>query len=367
MLPKVQDRFEEWLRTPPPCEAAHLRFEARRAPPSGFEPIYDLVDAAFGVRRPRALFDWLYRQNPGGIARCWTVFEKGSGRLLASAADFPWPIARGGEALWGFQRGDAVAAPGFQRRGLSALRGRIHTWDRDYPQEIRIGWPNEKSIGSKRKQGHAREFLGSLDEGAFPLDKTPRSRSWRWLPLLASRGSGLASNWRRVGGGRIRRGRPEPTVEAVTRFDSAFDAATERCMRWRGFWSPHDSAFLNWRYLDHPTRTYHALAALEGDDVAGYAVIRTEGSSALLAEFAAPAQGEVPRGLLRAALEFALESACHRMTFFAPPGWPHWPFFRSAGLVGRSSRRVLWVDRFSPEGPPDLLDWKLVPGDHDTS
>ena len=44
-------------------------FLVRRAAPSEFERVYDTVDAAFGRKRPRALYDWLYKQNSGGTAR----------------------------------------------------------------------------------------------------------------------------------------------------------------------------------------------------------------------------------------------------------------------------------------------------------
>ncbi len=361
MLPKTKDRFEEWLRMPLPREAGDPRFEIRRAPPWEFERIYDLVDATFGVARPRVLFDWLYRRNPGGMARCWIVSEKRSGRLIGNAAHLPWPIARGGEALWGFQVGDAAAAPGFQRQGISELRAQAHTWDPDYAKEIRFAWPNEKAIGHKRKQGHANELLGPLSEGVFPLEATARSRGRRWLRLLTLAGSDLAATSRRTRTGRRRK----LAVEAVTRFDSGFDEVTERCMSWRGFWSPHDADFLNWRYLDHPTRSYRAQAALEGEDVAGYCVIRSEGSSALLMEFAAPERGEVARRLLQGALEVARKSACRRLSFFAPPGWRHWPSFRDAGTVDRSSSHFLWVDHSFPPAPPCLRDWQLTPGDHD--
>jgi hypothetical protein len=360
MLPKTKDRFEEWLRMPLPREAGDPRFEIRRAPPWEFERIYDLVDATFGVARPRVLYDWLYRRNPGGMARCWIVSEKHSGQLISSAAHLPWPIARGGEALWGFQVGDAAAAPGFQRQGISELRGRAHTWDPDYAKEIRFAWPNEKAIGHKRKHGHGSEILGPLSDGVLPLDATARSRIRGWLRLPTPAGSGPAGTSPRTG-----TGHRELAVEAVTRFDSAFDEATQRCMSWRGFWSPHDADFLNWRYLDHPTRSYRALAVLEGEDVAGYCVIRPEGSKALLMEFAAPERGEVPRRLLQGALEVARESACRRLTFFAPPGWCHWPSFRDAGLVNRPSSHFLWVDHSFLPAPPCLRDWQLMPGDHD--
>jgi hypothetical protein len=366
MLPKSGDRFEEWLRTPLSAEADDPRFEMRRAHPSEFERIYDLVDASFGVRRPRVVYDWLYRRNVGGMANCWIAVEKSGGRVVAAAAHFPWPVARDGEALWGLQLGDVAVAPDFQRQGLNALRRRAQRTHPHYPMETRIGWPNEKSISLKRKDRSDHQLVGRLSEGAFRLEDTARWRGRRWLRRLRLAGSVLPSRSFRARAGHPATGRRGSTVEEVARFDSAFDGVTWRCMRWQGFWCPHDAEFLNWRYLDHPTRSYRALAALEGDEIAGYAVIRTEGSNAMLMEFAAPEHGKVSRLLLRGALEAARESACRRLAFFATPGWRHWSWFRAAGLADRPPGRHLLAAPAARYGLPRLEDWQLVPGDNDS-
>ncbi|MBW1685767.1 MAG: hypothetical protein JRS35_11995, partial [Deltaproteobacteria bacterium] len=126
-----------------------------------------------------------------------------------------------------------------------------------------------------------------------------------------------------------------------------------------------DSEFLNWRYFAHPTRSYRALAALDGEDPAGYCVLRTQGRAALLMEFAAPGGGAAPRLLLQRALEAAREADCRQLAFYAPPGWRHWPSFRSAGLAERRSDRYLNV-RGTPH--PDayrIEGWQVLPGDCD--
>ena len=69
-FPRV-DRFEEWLHAPAQLESMHPRFDVRRAVPAEFDSIYDLVNDAFGFKRSRARYDWIYRRNPYGTARCW--------------------------------------------------------------------------------------------------------------------------------------------------------------------------------------------------------------------------------------------------------------------------------------------------------
>ncbi len=158
-------------------------------------------------------------------------------------------------------------------------------------------------------------------------------------------------------------------MEEVGRFDSGFDAVTRRCMAWKGFWSPHDAEFLNWRYLDRPVGTHRALAVLAGDEVAGYCVVRTDGSKGkgLLLEFAAPERGEVPRLLLRSARKAAREAGCRQLGFFATPGWRHWPAFRAAGLVPRRPHRILGLVGPPALGAQVLENWQLVPGDGDAT
>jgi hypothetical protein len=156
-------------------------------------------------------------------------------------------------------------------------------------------------------------------------------------------------------------------VEEVRRFDSSFDEVTERCMDWKGFWSPHDSEFLNWRYLDRPLGSHQALAVLDGDEVAGYCVVRSDERTGLLMEFAAPEHGEVPLLLLRSALEAARAAGCRRLAFDATPGWRHWPTFRAAGLEDRRPRRFLSVFGSSAFGAGKLEDWQIVPGDDDVN
>jgi len=344
MLPRVADRFEEWFEAPLRAESSDPRFEARRAHPSEFERLYDLVDAAFGVKRPRSVFDWLYRENPGGVAHCWVVEEKRTARLVCQGALWPWPLARGSEPRPGYLNGDLAVAPDWQRKGIAEIRRKAcdrHPLD---AARIRIGWPNEKTRGGYRKHGRADALVGPLLEGRFRLggDRPP---SWRRLiNTLLCRGL---------------------RVEDLTRFDSACDALTGPNMAWPGFWCPHDSEFLNWRYFAHPTRSYRAMAVLGGDDPAGYCVLRTEAREALLMEFAAPEAGAAPRLLLRRALDTAREAGCRHLAFYAPPGWRHWPLFRAAGFAQRDSGRCLTIHGTDVPDAYRIEGWQILPGDCD--
>lgn len=365
MLGPQEDRFEEWLRAPLPAVSPDARYDVRRALLSEFDAIYDLVDEAFGVKRSRAQYDWIYRKNPYGLARCWIVIEKATGKLVSSGADYPWPAAQGGTRLPGFVTGDSAVAGHLQRQGIETLRSdvrRTHPW---LDQCIHFGWPNLKSVGRIRGHGFARKLVGPIPRVVLYLHAGARLARRGWPRLLAGCVGAPIDAWAAMLRGSSNVPSGELRIAEVSRFDARFDSVTERCMRWDGFWFPHDAHFLNWRYLGHPTQEYRALALLRGEAVVCYCVLGLDGRRATLMEFATPSEpADVPAVLLAAATEAARDAGCDRIEFFATPGWRQWPLLRAARFVERPSQTLLFLRNRGLESSR-IEDWQLVPGDHD--
>ena len=357
-------RFDEWLSATAPLESTHPQFDCRRARPEEFDAIYDLVDESFVAARPRPLYDWLYRRNPYGLARCWVVVDRASGRLIGSTASWPWPMARGTEAIDGVLAGDWVIAPQWQRRGIAGLRAdvrRSHAWQDSLPA---LSWPNEKSRGSGRKRGRDVHILGPTPRAVLLLRTRDILAARRWPAVLSAVGGGVGDGavalWRAAALGT----RTRLTVEAVRRFDSSFDAVTERCMAWSRFWSPHGADFLNWRYFERPAAEYLAYAATDRDTIAGYYVLKVETAGAWLMEFVAPVQPrEVAVTLLLHAIRTAREAGCVLVRFSASSQWRHWPLFRRAGFLPTRSEIYLWPG--GPDEANNLDAWQWTPGDMD--
>ncbi len=368
MPSRPADRFEEWLRVPAPAPCHDSRFELRRAAESDFERIYDLIDAAFGKRRPRAAYEWLYRRNVCGRAQSWVVIERHSGNVVGVGSNFPWPMARGAQPITGFLNGDFAIAPNWWRRGVSHILDDVafrHPWR---ARETLIGWANRKSHGSAKKLGHGADFFGPLPRGVLPLRGRAGLRALGW-PSFISMPAGflvdtvLAAWWswrlRRDGG---------PRVDRVRRFDSSFDPVTERHMAWPDFWCPHDADFLNWRHLDNPSAGERiALAAIEGAAPSGYCVLEVHHERAWLTEFVAPDRPtRIRSALIAAAIDIARAAGCSYVEFFAPPGWRHWRWLRSIGFVGVRSERILYLKSPAQPRAHSVAAWQLVPGDTDT-
>jgi hypothetical protein len=365
-LPKTPDRFDEWLRAPLAYESSDPRFEVLRIDPSDYPAVYDLVDASFGVKRPRAVFDWLYRRNPRGLARCWVVVEKASGQFVCHKADWPWPIARGAQALEGVQCGDAVTLPRLERQGVSEVLELARLQHPCQRERISLGWPNEKSIGRMRKFGRDWKLMGPLPQTECRLRSQGALRGSDRLPAWAAGLREAAKTALSAGRHGLFGRRSGIVIEEIRRFDSAFDEVTGRHTAWDGFWCPHESEFLNWRYLDHPTSQHVALALSQRGSLDGYCVVKLEERSALLMDFVAPREPPaLPTALLRRAMDVAREAGCRQLRFFATPAWPHWPLLRASGFAERPSDVfIMSSSRYRPEGQA-LERWQCVPGDSD--
>ncbi len=363
-FPRV-DRFEEWLHAPAHLESTHPRFDIRRAVPAEFEGIYELVNDVFGFQRSRAHYDWIYRGNPDGTARCWVVFDRASGRLVSSIASWPWPMARGAQAVEGAQDGDAVVAREWQRQGIDGLRTeawRSHAWQ---ATTIALSWPNEKSRGAGIKRGRGARIVGPVPKAVLMLNAKAYLSAHQWPTLVSAAGGTVMDTaltaWRQL----VLRRPTGLAVEAVRRFESSFDDVTQRCMAWPGYWSPHDADFLNWRYLQHPAARYLAFALVDSGKLAGYAVLKIDGQTSWLMEFVAPVS---PRRLASALLLHVIETAhaagCTHLLFSAPPQWRHWKLLHTVGFLPVPSGIYLWPAGEEP-GLRQLTTWQLVPGDMD--
>ena len=358
--------FEEWFGAPDGPQPADERFAVRRATPDDFPKIYQLVNAAFGRNRSAADYDWLYLNNPNGVARCSLVIERSTGDFVSAGGGFPWPVAHNEERIYGQMGGDSVTAPQWQRQGISEIRrafGQAHPFHR---RVVGLGSPNASTRALQEKYDLPRAF-GPLPYATVIVDGAGYLRGHK-LPAPAARILGTGLDALLAGWQRASMGASDVRAEPLERFSSDLDPLTHACMRTPDFWCPHESDFLNWRYFAHPRYEYLARAVFIGDDVAGYGVIRTTGPKALLMDFVAPeGQTSIVGALLMSLQDAAREAGCNCIDFHATSGWRFWPFFRRAGFTAR--RSSVYRDARCPDQEEAQLEqnWQLLPGDLDVT
>jgi hypothetical protein len=198
------------------------------------------------------------------------------------------------------------------------------------------------------------------------LDPRRSLRLGGWPAWAALAGGSALDAALRTRHRRALHGHGTTAVEEIHRFDASFDSLGIRCLGTATFSCPRTSAFLNWRYLEHPTRTYSAFAVFGPAGPDGYGVLSLDGEKALLMELIAPAAPvRIARALLARAVAIAREASCTWLQCIAPPRWPHWPLLRSAGFTftPRPSDVHVWFLGRKEAGVDDLDNWYLCAGD----
>ncbi|HVM94959.1 MAG TPA: hypothetical protein VMT89_01165, partial [Candidatus Acidoferrales bacterium] len=282
------------------------------------------------------------------------------------AVNWPWALAHGTRALPAAQGGDAVLAKGWQKQGIHQQAGRIresHPWTRSV---VNYGWPNPGSVRRVRKTDKAPRLIGSLRRRVLPLRSEPflaRRGLARPLSRVSSR---LLDTLFAAWSTRALASHFEGQVEPLRRFDASFDEVTRRCMVSDGYWSPHDSAFLNWRYFSDPEREYAAFALTTGDVPVGYGVVMLSSENALLMEFVVPPdQPTAARVLLQRLIQAAADAGCSSFAVMASPRWRYWRQLRVAGFIAVRSEIPMYVYSWRDDTPgvQHLDNWQLQGGD----
>src|SRR5262249_1623247 len=152
-----------------------------------------------------------------------------------------WPLARGAQPLPAAQGGDAVVAQRWRGLGVHERLGAIreaHPWTRGV---VNYGWPNPASVQRIHKlKGKVSRLIGVLPRRAWPLHAgsylEPRGTPGPRAGVAGGVADALFAAWSAMVLQRSTRAQLEP----IRQFDCSFDALTQRCMQWAGYWSPHD-------------------------------------------------------------------------------------------------------------------------------
>ncbi|MEZ5552333.1 MAG: hypothetical protein R3E82_15725 [Pseudomonadales bacterium] len=367
MISVPPDPFEEFMSLPVGVQCSHPQFDVVRITDTEYERVYGCIDAAFGIRRPVAHYEWLYRQNPYGRALVWAVEDRRSGAILKTGAKFPWPIWRGNEPLQGVIGGDAATQPEWQRKGLASIRREVVRSHPFYNELCDISGPNANSRAAMIHRGDGDSILGRLKGGVIVLRALPaRSKVPASLVTVANAVvDRVQAGYRWITLPRTSSASFDFTT--LDRFTAPFDELTLATMAFPGYWSPHSWQFLNWRYLDHPVESYSAFVLREDGNPVGYGVLRFAGNQATLSEFAVDARStHRSSALLKGLIDVARQAGCSFLTFFGTPAWRHWGLFHRAGMVPWLTNNYLEVE-YNKDivGSRDIGNWQLMPGDRD--
>lgn len=319
----------------------------RRAGSADRAAILPLLSSAiddFAVE-PEAHWRWKFERNPHGPASIWVADD--DGRLAGCYVWNPVRLRFRATSFSGAQAVDAAVDPDYRGRGVFTDLVRAALADETAQFAAVYAFPVEAA------------YRGQVKLGFRPCwTVTPVHR-----PLLP----------------RPRRRRVEGLdVSGVSRFDARFDAFARRGDE-TAIHVDRDAAYLQWRYFDHPARSYEVLACSRGEELCGYGVFRVDrarrpGRALLVDLRVAPGDTEAASALLRHALRAMSERGARVAVSWLPREGTERDALERHGFSARyralaraqAGARVIAYE--SPRGPLGGQEppWSIAPGDHDS-
>jgi hypothetical protein len=313
-------------------------------------------------------FDWAYRDGPYGTAGLWVLEAEATKRIVGAAAAFPRQIYFGGMEIRGFVLGDFCIHPAFRAlgpalqlqracfEGIGAASGAL--WY-DFPSDAmttiyrRLGVAPQSQLvrlakllradrilAKKLKAGPVRRFMEAAANSTLTTLDSLRRRANMVKVILHE---GMCG--------------PE-----FTRLAEQTCKASEVCIS-------NTAAYLNWRFLSHPSKRFDILTARNGDTLAGYLVLTREGDDAQIVSLRTIDDERIVSDLVLSALDSMRPSAVVTVNASFLASDPRTLLFKRLGFRPRESRPVAFSNSSLPksEGHENILaQWHLMDGDRDT-
>jgi len=282
-----------------------MALEFRRVEPGDLAAVRAAVDPARSLEAWR----WAYAENPGGSAG-YAAFDGGA--VVAHVG----LISR---RVWaaGKERGFAELTDLHEARpGHLALCAKALLEERGGPKgdTVVYGWPEGPAAGI------ATRLLGF---------ETIRTETL----LVREVGPGPAAS---------------EEVEALERCDEQLRWLFDRCAGELGALTIRDAAWMNWRYVDRPDRSYELLGVRDDEGVLrGVAVLAPRSKALALVDWLVPSdEPDVGERLLRAALASARRAGVEALETVLVPESPWFARAQAWGFRVRPARRFLLAKSF---------------------
>ncbi len=347
------------------------RYTVARRSAEDDEALFGIYQTIFGQARTEASrrrWRWQYLDNPNAPTppAVWVVRE--GSEPLGQMGTMPvrlWWGDREVLASWGM---DYFVKPESEGRGLGPLLARA--WAAEVEVALAMGLTPPAYAVYKR--------LGFVDVGEVPFLQAlvdPTAVARRRLGTMAGslvgpalRGGLALVRWARGGG----RQDPELAVRPLRELGPELDDLWRRVRDSHGVCVRRDATYLRWKYLDCPHRDYDLLQVRRGEELAGFAVSRTEDHQGLklgwvVDVFTDAADSAAQGALLGAVMESFRRSGVARAQASCSSAALERQL-RRQGFFSGVSRSLFCVAARAgmPEAVRDPGGWHVVFGDGDT-
>lgn len=335
-------------------------------------------------RTEEAYFDWLRIQSPPDIPQR-VVREKATGRVLTSSARVAVRASWRGEEIPVMLGFDIVVAKAYRRQGIHTTlvaQGEADTRKAGY-RFVSV-FPNQKSMPQLvRSKNH--HLISQVPLIIRPLDVRKLTERRLGNPLLRW---GINLGWDVAGRTLWRerhapngRGHPSLSIVEDKALDESYDRLWDQVKTKYDVFLVRDRAFLQWRFVDIPTREYEILSARHDSQILGYVVLRQADirgtMTGLIADFLVVPGEQGDRAgsqLLSEAMRRFRHAELALTGGLMLPHTQEYAIMRRAGYLRAPDRFApqpfhLFVRPYTDEPPLDVLtrpeSWYVSIADHD--
>jgi hypothetical protein len=313
---------------------------------------------------------WRWKLRTSTPAACNVWLAVAGDRPIFQYAGVAQRYQLGNKTALGFVSVDTMTDPEFRRRGLlTRVATRAYEQWREAGAAFVIGLPNQQ--WGTRTAALGWQELFPLQWLARPLRPEVYAARHARLPFLRHV-PGVAAAWNWFFDRRLRRDASVSIVE-MQRAGEEFDQFWERLRAHYAFCAVRDRAWVNWRFLDSPSRRYRVLAARRGPVLVGYAAYHEDQSeehlSGRLAELVTlPGDSQARDALLADIVGRERARGAELIATLAVPGSECFAALRRAGFFGGPEFSVQVVPLACPVPLAELSDrqrWFMSGADYD--
>lgn len=249
--------------------APRRRFAVRRAGADDCETLIGLFNRAFTKEKDAQTARWKYLESPHGRSRTYLAEDGG---VSGGAYSYVYrKMTWNGAPFLGTQASDAMVDVAFRKRGIfTALDDECAKECAQEGVPVCFATAGRQSMHGFLKNGW--KEIGTYQTYLAVLDPAALLRARLPGPLAMVGGAVLGALLKLTGRMRTLAVASEFSVRPIERFDERFDDLWRRAKDRLPMAGCRDSSFLNWRFVDTPTRKHRALGVTRSGRLAGYAV-----------------------------------------------------------------------------------------------
>ncbi len=280
-------------------------------------------------------WQWEFIHGPDGGAFLYIVEDQN--KIIGHFADIPRRFSVQGEVVLGTLSLDLMVHPDYWRKGIFAAMGKYGA--EKVKQEngrFLIAFPiRSETILGLKKIGWKK--VAKLPVLVYPIRFKGILNRYVHFPPLGLLIGGIARFfYLLLYGSKMRKETEGIEIDQVRSLDESFDHFWQKASHLHPLMGIRDRDYLNWRYLQHPTRNYVIYGAKKSGEMRGYVVLRKvdllKFNSAVIVDLLALDE-ETLLALVKKGIQHSQQERADLLGFMVPQDHFYYKLLRRKGFL----------------------------------